>query len=267
MIERRFLVSPEDLRPDAAQGTGGMAVIRGTEHNHLSRALRLREGAEVAVFDGAGRGYHGRVDSIGREETRVALTSPDTRDVEPAFSLTLAQGIPHHEKMEWIIQKTTELGISRIVPVVSRNSVLRPKDGDWRRLERWRRTAAEAARQSGRLVVPDVAAPASWSEAMEEWASGGAARQGFLLSTAPARPAVPGTTGLRIHPATHEGLVVVGPEGGLAEDEEAEGLRRGLFPLGLGPRILRAETAGVVAVALVMFLAGDLAPKIVAGSR
>src|SRR5688572_4538211 len=114
MPERRFLVDAADVDTEAA-----VAWVRGDEHRHLSRVLRLRPGDEISVFDGRGSGHHGRVDVIEPEATRVKLTGTDDRPVEPSFRLTLAQGIPHHEKMEWLIQKTTELGVSRIVPVLS----------------------------------------------------------------------------------------------------------------------------------------------------
>ena len=83
--------------------------MTGAEHHHLTRVLRLRVGDAVALFDGMGGGHHGEVAAIGRDETHVRLTGPDTRPVDPEFSLTLAQAIPHSEKMEWVIQKATEL--------------------------------------------------------------------------------------------------------------------------------------------------------------
>src|SRR5262245_37154097 len=109
MSERRFRVDPADVDTEA-----GTAWVRGEEHHHMSRVLRLRSGDEVSIFDGAGGGHFGRVEAMESAGTRVRLTGVDDRAVEPSFRLILAQGIPHHEKMEWLIQKATELGVSGI---------------------------------------------------------------------------------------------------------------------------------------------------------
>jgi len=247
MSERRFLVRSEDLDLDR-----GEARVTGAEHHHLTRVLRLRVGDAVALFDGLGAGHHGEVAAIGREETRVRLTGPDTRPVDPEFSLTLAQAIPHSEKMEWLIQKATELGVGRVIPVVAARSVVRPPEGRWERLERWRRVAQEAARQSGRRRVPIVDEPQAWDAVLS--ASEGSGER-FMLCEDPGQAA---PAPLSLPAGARAALVAVGPEGGWSAEEVAAGVRAGVRPIHLGPRILRTETAGVTAVALLMFLAGEL---------
>jgi len=255
MPDRRFLVSADSISIDGEP----IALIEGPEHNHLRRVLRLKPGDEVSVFDGLGRGYLGRLEAVDKDRSRVRLTAPDERRVEPSLQVVLAQGIPHHDKMDFVVQKTTELGVARIVPLVTERTVLRPSKGDrWGRLDRWRRIAAEAARQSGRLVVPRVEEPVTWGELLAQ-AEAGPVGRGFLLG-----PPVREASGeadvepLHIPQGTPSALLAVGPEGGWSGQEADAGRAAGLVWVGLGPRVLRAETAGVVAVALALFVAGDL---------
>jgi len=258
MTERRFLVNPHDITPDAESGAPGTAIVRGTEHHHLKKVLRLREGADVAVFDGQGRGFKGRIERIDRDESSVRLSVPESQVVEPRLHLTLAQGIPHHEKMEWIIQKGTELGVSRFIPIIAHHGVVRPRDEAWSRLERWQRTAAEAARQCGRLLVPEVQSPAGWAETIAAWTAHGPGA-GFLLSTR-AQALGEGWSVRGFDPHPKRALLAVGPEGGFSEEEEDAAVSQGLLAISLGPRVLRTETAAVAGATLVMFLAGDLGP-------
>ena len=250
MSERRFLVDPAELQG----GAGSLARVAGDEHHHLSRVLRLRAADPVWLFDGAGRGFSGAIEQVGREETLVKLEAPDSRAVEPSLQLTLAFGVPHHEKMDLVVQKCTELGVSRVVPILAQRSVLRPRDpAGWKRLERWRRVARDAARQSGRLRVPEVAEPVAWESFLAAPEAGAGAR--WLLSTEPGLPPLPALS----RGTSAAALVAVGPEGGFTAEEIEAGRAAGLAPVGLGARILRAETAAIVAVALSLFLAGDLA--------
>lgn len=253
--EPRFFVSPEDVRAGAAADVGMVALIRGTEHHHLSRVLRMREGEAVCMFDGDGRGFRGIIQSIAKEDSCVRITGPDDRAVEPSFRLILAQGIPRHDRMEVVIQKATELGVARIVPVIAERSLVKAKSAhEWNRVVRWRRVAREAARQSGRLRVPPVDDPVPWDEFIE--APGGSpAHVDFVLCPEAAIPmSAPGGLGASVTSAT----VAVGPEGGWSEREVSQAMDRGFGRLVLGPRVLRTETAGIVAVALMLFLAGDL---------
>jgi 16S rRNA (uracil1498-N3)-methyltransferase len=252
VIECRFLVSPEALETSGEM----VAVVRDEEHHHLSRVLRLRHGDAVSVFDGAGRGFRGTIESIAARETRVRLTGPDERAVEPSFQVVLAQGIPHHDRMDLVIQKTTEIGVGAIVPIISAHTVPRPgREGRWTRLERWRRVACEAARQSGRLRIPEIAEPVGWPQFVDGLSESGT--QARLIFD-PEADAVAGHAGITLGAAIRSALVAVGPEGGWSESETALGRDRGFVPLALGPRIMRTETAGIIGVAIILFLAGDL---------
>lgn len=251
MTERRFHVAPTDMEetPD------GIAVIRDDEHHHLKRVLRLKTGDEVSVFDGIGRGFRGKIETIAPRETRVRLLAKDDRTVEPVFKVTLVQGIPHHDRMDLAIQKTTEIGVTRIVPIIAERTVARRgSEGEWKRLVRWRRVATEAARQSGRLWVPLVDQPQGWKEFLD-----GLPDTPGQLRLILDPEGGSGGAGELVPPATtSSALLAVGPEGGWTTRETELAQTRGFQPMGLGPRTLRTETAGIVATALCLFLAGEL---------
>jgi len=251
MTERRFLVKPGDL----ASGEGGAVALTGPEHHHLSRVLRLGPGDEVSLFDGEGVGHCGRIETIGRDSAVIRLGSRDDRLVEPAFRLTLLQAIPQQDRMEVVVQKSTEIGVFRIVPMMARRSLPRPsKGGDWRRLERWRRVAREAARQSGRLRVPAVEDPVDWDgvEAI------GARGHLVVLDAAPSGGGLVAAALPDLPPGEGEGALLVGPEGGWEANERERAARLGFRPVWLGPRVMRTETAGIVGAALMLFQAGEL---------
>ncbi|HZI92884.1 MAG TPA: 16S rRNA (uracil(1498)-N(3))-methyltransferase [Patescibacteria group bacterium] len=253
MVERRFFVDPGDIRGEE------VAVVRGTEHHHLSRVLRLGTGDEVSVFDGAGRGFRGIVERTAGEESLVRLTSPDDRAVEPVLRLTLAQGIPHHDKMDLIVQKVTEVGVSVIVPIVGeRTSVRAGRTGEWKRVERWRRVARESARQCGRLRVPVVCEPAGMGKFLDAEAGGPSDHRFILTPLSADEPGAGSPVSLEMDPAAASATLAVGPEGGWSPEEVGLAIRGGFERLTLGPRVMRTETVGIVAAALILFLAGDL---------
>jgi 16S rRNA (uracil1498-N3)-methyltransferase len=237
---RRVHVPPEQI--DA-----GRARLSAAARHYLGEVLRLPAGAAVEVFDGRGGRYAGRLEAglesvaVGpREDARGAGT-------EIALLFALAKG----EKTDLVVQKATELGAARIVPFAADRSVVRleRERGD-ERARRWRRIAEEAARQCGRADVPDVAAPLPLEAALASLAPG-AVPVVFHPGGAPlAELPAPGPAGL---------AAVVGPEGGLTEGELAACARAGALRAGLGPRVLRAETAAIVAVALLQARFGDLA--------
>lgn len=248
MRERRFLVHPEDIGKDRA-------FIRGGELHHLQRVLRLRSGDEVAVFDGRGRGFRGRIESIEASRAGVVLGEPEDPRAEPKIRITLLQGIPHGERMDLIVEKATELGASRIVPVVSARSVVRPRSGRWGKMDRWRRIAVSAAKQSGRLVVPEIAEPESYEAALNESPSS-AATERIVFHTAAESASCPAEPLQSGKPFSV--LVLVGPEGGFTEEEFAAATAAGWRAASLGPRTLRADTAAVAALTLVLARAGEM---------
>ena len=247
--DHRFLVAPEEI--DDVR-----AVIRGEELHHLAHVLRLRAGDEVRIFDGRGRGFHARIDSIGRSEAIALIGAPEDPGVEPACRAVLLQGIPHGERMDWIVEKATEIGAAAIVPVLGARSVVRPRSGGWSKVDRWRRIALAAAKQSGRLVVPEVAEPISFADALR-WGPGDPAdlrlwtRLIFHPGAASCVPLDPSGAAAGAFPSAGAALLV-GPEGGWTDEEVASAAGAGWSPAGLGRRILRADTAAVVALGILL---------------
>ena len=243
-MSRRRLFVP------AARLTGARLTLAGDEHQHVARVLRARPGDTLTLFDGAGHEIDGTIVTVGKHEVELTLGAPRTGMVTTSpVAITLLVAVPRGERMELIVQKTTELGVGRIVPVVTDRSVVRPDD---KHRARWERIAREAARQCGRADVPIVDAPASLAEAVSA---------PDLPATRLALWEAERGRSLRAHfagAATAPTALLVGPEGGFAAEEIAVAAAAGFVAVGLGPRILRVETAAIVAVALVQAAAGGL---------
>jgi 16S rRNA (uracil1498-N3)-methyltransferase len=243
-------VSRFHIRPEAV--SGDRVRFDAEETHHLARVLRLRPGAVVETVDGQGHEFTVRLTWIGARDAEGDIVGRAARASESPLDLTLVQGIPKADKLELIIRMATELGVRRVIPALSERTVVRlPPRETSLRLARWRRVAKEAAKQSGRAVIPEVSAPIE----LGSWLTG-PGTPGLLLclwekERAPLASVLPGERPARV-------TVVVGPEGGLT-DAEVLGLRSaGAVAASLGPRILRAETAGPVVLALLQSRYGDL---------
>jgi 16S rRNA (uracil1498-N3)-methyltransferase len=236
----RLFVPPERL-------TGDRVELDGEPYRHLARVLRVPVGADLVLFDGQGVEIEARVAAVNARTVTLVLGAR-RRQPPPVVAITLLQAVPRGDRMDLLVQKTTELGVARIVPVLAERSVARPPAA---RARRWQTIAAEAARQSGRADVPEVLAPLALPEALPIAASC-ATRLALWEEehTRPLRQALPA--------ATPTVAVLIGPEGGLAAAEVERARAAGFVTVGLGPRILRVETAAIVAVALVQAAAGGL---------
>ncbi len=243
---------------DPAQIKDGLARITGPDVNHITRVLRLGRGDTVVVLDGGGKSYEAEVQDPGRDEVvcrvkRELLTTPAC-----PVKVTLVQGIPKGDKMDLIIQKGTELGVSRVIPLICRRSVLKADTGRMlRKVERWRRIAMEAAKQCRRPDVPGV---------------GEAVELGRLLAGLPEKclKLMPWEEERQVslkevldkNNAGEEIYVFIGPEGGFTSGEVEQARVSAVRPVTLGPRILRTETAGMAVLAMVLYRWGDLGGRI-----
>ena len=245
MSERRLFVPGERL-------DGPRLTLTGPEHRHIGLVLRARPGDALTLFDGAGGEVEAEVIRVDRTETELALGA--RRVVAgPAASLTLFCAVPRGPRMDFLVQKTSELGVARIVPVVTERSVARPgAEGTDGKRARWERIAREAARQCGRADLPLVDPPVALAEAL---AGPHLPTRRLALfegeRSRSLRAALEGT-----QPAAT--ALLVGPEGGFAPAELAVARAAGFEAVGLGERILRVETAAIVAVALVAAAYGML---------
>ncbi len=237
---------------DKSQIIGNRGVIIGPDVNHIARVLRMGQGDSLLLCDGEGYDYNARIVSISKDEINVEVLSAVPCENEPETQVTLFQGLPKQGKMEWIIEKCTELGISTIVPVQMGRSVVKlSKEQAQKKLERWQKTAREAAKQCGRGRVPQVLLPVTLAELERE------SLPEFLLLPYEAERSRPVKEALRGQKAGTAGIFI-GPEGGF-EPEEVELLQSmGAHCVTLGPRILRTETAGLTALSVLLYEWDDM---------
>lgn len=231
---------------------GQMYELPEAAARHASKALRLREGDALVLFDGTGGEYAA---SIARIERRGVVADVGERwaiERESPLSITLVQALQAGEKMDLTVQKAVELGVSRIVPVASRRSVLRLSgERAARRVEHWRAVAASACEQCGRNRLPQIEMPVELSRWLGEPSPDGALR--LMLSPVGAR-----ALGQMTAPAPGRPVeILIGAEGGLDAEEAALAEAAGFRPVRLGPRVLRTETAGLAAIAAIQVVWGD----------
>jgi 16S rRNA (uracil1498-N3)-methyltransferase len=231
---------------------GARATLDADAHRHLIKVLRLAPGATVHVFDGAGTEIESRIESVGRASLEITLGNR-RRIPAPACTITLLQCLPRGERMDLIVQKTAELGVARIMPVRSARGMVKPAEHQRRR---WQTIAEEAARQSGRADVPEILECVSFGPALEMASPTGTDTEvsRFVLWEGEHEKSLP--RALAAGPRAV--VMLVGPEGGFTPAEVDQATRAGFESVGLGPRILRTETAAIVAVALAQAAAGGL---------
>lgn len=241
----RFFVPAGNLTKDRVEFTPAQA-------HQIARVLRLRPGDEVQALDNSGACLLVRLQETGQGRTFGSILSKQPVTGEPGTRIRLCQGLLKGEKWEWVLQKGTEVGISAFRGVACTRSVPQVEPQAWEsRVRRWSAIVLEAAEQSGRGLLPELAEPTRWENACRE-----AAGSGLLLYEGELH------LGLRDGLARLTGQATVhlmaGPEGGLTEEEVAVARGYDIPTVSLGPRILRAETAGVIAAALVLYERGEL---------
>jgi 16S rRNA (uracil1498-N3)-methyltransferase len=251
----RFFVDPALLGAEHV-------ALTGVQAHQMSRVLRLKVGDRVVLLDGAGNEYVVRLDEVRSAAVTATVETVQRSRPEPGLILTLYQALVPRDRFETVLQKGTEIGVSRFVPVWCERSIVPGGDKiDAGRLERWRRIVTEAAEQCERGIAPEVAPPLRFGEALAAAAREGPALVAWERETS--RSVGAGLDAvLRERGDDRMPLALfVGPEGGLSEAEIglAQGQDR-VRTVSLGPRILRTETAGPILAALALYAAGDLEP-------
>ena len=245
MRHHRFLVPEIPSR-------GESLTLIGDEHHHLSRVLRLRPGQAVRVFDGRGREAEATLLGVERRESVLRIGTQVDDPVESPLPTLLLQSFAAGDRVDLALRRATELGVSRVVVLEAERSASTGRRPGDKRLGHWRRIAAEAARQSGRRVVPEV----HLIGASEPWpAPPGEGGKGLVLDPG----AGESLADLLMREAAPGGVALaVGPEGGWSEGDGDRARAAGYWPVRLGPRILRTEAAGPAALAMVQASWGDL---------
>jgi len=230
--------------------TGSEVLLPDAAAYHVARVLRLRAGAPLVLFDGSGGDFRAEIVAVEGDRVRVSVGERSAGMGESPLAITLVQAVSRGERMDWTLQKATELGVKRIQPVLSARSVVRLDDQQAaKKLRHWQAIVAGACEQCGRSVLPEVRAPLDLARFLAE-----SSREGQRLVLSPNGPA--SLAGLATTAARVE--LLIGPEGGLDDAEIDAATRAGFAPVRLGPRVLRTETAGIVALTVLQALWGDL---------
>jgi 16S rRNA (uracil1498-N3)-methyltransferase len=227
-------------------------VLNGPQAHYLGHVLRVRINDTITLFDGSGSEFAATVMSVERKRVELKLGDSITPSTESNLQVTLVQSVIRGERMDFCVQKATELGVSRIVPVFTDRTVVKiPKDRTQKRVDHWHKTAISACEQSGRVRIPAIDHPRVLSEAVAELLT--ADMQVLMLDPwADAQPlhSLPA-------PSSNRVAVCIGPEGGFSDDELDFLRGSGALSVTCGPRVLRSETAGIIAVAACQMAWGD----------
>ncbi len=248
-MPRFFVSDPIDV--------GEEITIRGQEARHIARVLRLRTGDRVDIFDGTGKEYQGKITRQGSHAVTVRILETTVPDRESPLTVIMGQSLIKGNKMDFVIQKATEMGVSEFVPFVSVRSITR-LDGSKsdHRVDRWRKIAVAASKQCGRLIPMRVESVLGFDETLRRssagaqriilWERGEGKLKAFLRKKDQQSAGFSGV------------YFLVGPEGGFSDEEVRQAEAAHFVPVGLGSRLLRAETAGLTFISIVQYEWGDL---------
>ena len=233
-----------------------IALLTGKELHHLKDVLRLKKGIQVIVFDGKGREFIGSLKTVSRDEACVVIEKQLDISRESRFRIILAQGLARAEKMDIIIQKATELGVSEIIPFTASRVVSRlNSEQAAKKIQRWQRIAIEAAKQCRRDVIPQIEEMAALAEVLSKYSHS----MEKYIKIIPWEGENRNNLKDILKPEGFSGcIVLIGPEGGFEEREAALAEKAGFLPVMLGPRILRTETAAISIAAIIQYELGDM---------
>ncbi len=238
----RIFLSPEDISSD-------ILTITGDQARHLALVLRLKPSDMVSVLNGTGYEYECRIISSHKKEIRAEVLSKTPYSAESPVSITIVQGISKGERMDIAVQKSTELGATRFIPVTTERTQVKKTQ----KVERWRKIALSAAQQSGRDKLLDIDEPVS----LEEYLSTQVTPSANIILFEEHRD-----RNLKQILKSLDGVkqitVLIGPEGGFTKDEVAAAEEKGFIRASLGPRILRTETAPITVLSIIQYELGDM---------
>ncbi|MDR1957725.1 MAG: 16S rRNA (uracil(1498)-N(3))-methyltransferase [Planctomycetaceae bacterium] len=242
MSERYFLTEPvHDNR----------AMLTDDEAYHLAKVMRAKVGDEVSLFDGSGVEFSAKIEKIGKNRVILEVCESRTPNVEPLTEVTVAVALPKGDRQKWMIEKLTELGCRRVIPLQTERSVIHASP---RVVERLQRQVLEASKQSGRLTLMEVTQEMSLGQ-LNEWRTDD-------FSPVIAHPVSDGdfsqysASRLLTSPLASKILITIGPVGGLTYEEVQQAVHWGFLPVDLGPRLFRVETAAIALTASLIFAKG-----------
>jgi 16S rRNA (uracil1498-N3)-methyltransferase len=237
----------------APQIEKGMIRVEGNEVRHIRRVLRLKTKDEIVIFDGLGKEYEGLIVEEDPSSVVIKIQNVFSSKRDSPLEVTLAQSLLRGEKMDYLIQKATELGVKEIIPFFSSRSVpLLEKSGKLKRHHRWERIAIEASKQCGRGVIPKIEPLQDYSEMLK------IASLDFFRLILWEREGIKLKEVLERSKEKAKIFAVIGPEGGFSQEEVEEAKGTGFIPVTLGKRILRAETASLCLLSILQYERGDI---------
>lgn len=240
----RFFVEEHQIEPTRIR-------ITGSDVNHIRNVLRMKPGEEILVSAQGKLEYRCRIEELGEEEVTAVILYAMESDLELPADIYLFQGLPKGDKMEFIIQKAVELGVHEVIPVASRRCVVKLDEKKARnKTARWQGISESAAKQSKRMIVPEVHSVMNFAEALQY-----AKKLDLILVPYELAKGIGHTRELfaSIRPGQSVGIFI-GPEGGFEEEEIRQAVDAGAMPITLGRRILRTETAGMTVLSILMYL-------------
>lgn len=252
MTFHRFFIKPEQIQK-------GSVTLSGNQARQIAGVLRLSPGDTIQVLDNNGWSYELKLDSVKSIKVLGSIIKKEPERREPSLKLTLYQSLLKRDNFEWVLQKGTELGVVNFVPLITQRSIVRQSEIKKNKLARWEKIIVEAAEQSGRGRIPTIGEPLALKAVLSTedrpelvlipWEN--EKEKTIPAAVAQYREKAGG------RPFSQLGIII-GPEGGFAEDEISSAREAGFIPVTLGPRILRAETAAVVAATLAFNELGEL---------
>lgn len=244
----KFFVSKDNFEEESV-------IIEGDDVKHIYKVLRLNEGDKICINNCDGEEFLGEIEYINKKEVKVLILEKLAVNNESEIEVVLYQGLPKSSKMDLIVQKTTELGIRAVTPIITKRVVVKSELKEFKKLDRWNRIALEACKQSKRSLIPSINSPIDFDDLINEL-------EEMDLVVVPYE----NQKGYGIKKLFNnvdknkfrKVAIIIGPEGGF-EDEEIEMLKKiGAEIVTLGPRILRTETAGFTCLSLIMYELGDV---------
>lgn len=240
----------ESFYTDPKNVKGDLITLTNEEVHHLSRVKRHKTGDTIWVVDGTGGAYQVRIESISSSRTEGRILQTRRRLGEPRAEIILAQALIKGDRFEWVIEKSVEIGVHRIIPLITEKTVMKAGSG---KLNRWNRINLGAMKQSGRSLLPEITEPKTLKQVCAMGtdcqyrviAHAGTDSSPFKMETPPPH-------------LTPKAIALVGPEAGFTDTEIEMALENGFTPVSLGPRRLRAETAGIVMITLMLSQWGEL---------
>ena len=240
-----FFVTPADVDTEL-----GVLTLAGEDVNHIKNVLRMKPGEEMLVSDGCGNDYVCELDSLSVDRVTARIVNRQFEGTELPAKIYLFQGLPKSDKMEWIIQKAVELGVYRIIPVATKRSVVKlDEKKEQAKRRRWNEIARSAAGQSRRSIIPEVERVHTFAQALEYMDS-------LELKMIPYENFKDMSQTIKVIEKLRKETsigILIGPEGGFADEEVEQAICHQVEPISLGKRILRTETAGMMLVSVLMF--------------